>query len=134
MNKNLQEIIRNSTFEVMDGFYVYAKVAKRPNEKHFMVSEDKDEITVVTKQENLGDLEFVERNKENYKLIALNISVPFYAVGFLAAVSSAIAKEGMNILIIATYSKDYILVREEHFDKSIKVLSNLGFTKWTKRK
>ncbi|EKD57717.1 MAG: hypothetical protein ACD_57C00172G0002 [uncultured bacterium] len=128
MNQKLQEIIKNSTFQVQEGIYVYAKVAKKPEcDKHFMVSQDKDEITVVTKEGNLEDLDLIERNKEDYKLIALNLSVPFYAVGFLAAVSSAIAKAGMNILIVSTFSKDYILVREGHTEKAIKILNDLGF-------
>ena len=128
MDQKLQEIIKKSTFEVQDGVYIYVKVAKKPeSENHFMVANDKDEITVVTREENLKDLDLIERNKENYKLIALNVSVPFYAVGFLSAVSSAIAKAGMNILIVSTYSKDYILVSEENFGKAIKTLKNLGF-------
>ena len=128
MDKKLQQIIKTSTFEIQDGTYIYTKVAKKPkSNKYFMVSQDKDEITVVTKKENLGDLDLIEKNKDYYRLIALNVSLPFYAVGFLATVSSAIAKEGMNILIIATYSKDYIMVREEHLEKAVKALKGLGF-------
>lgn len=111
-----------------DGAYICAKVTKKPEgDKHFMVSQDKDEITVITRKENLDDLDLIEKNKDSYKLIALNVSVPFYAVGFLAAVSSAIAKQGMNLLIIATYSKDYIMVREERLEKAVEALRNLGF-------
>ena len=128
MNDELRAVIQKSTLQVQNGIYVYAKVAKKPKEnKHFMVSQDKDEITVVTREENLVDLDLIERNKENYKLIALDISVPFYAVGFLAAVSSAIANAGMNILIVSTYSKDYIMVREKHLNKAKEVLKKLGF-------
>lgn len=92
-----------------------------------MVSKDKDEITVVTKSKNLQYLDLVERNKEDYTLIALNVSVPFYSVGFLAAVSDAIAKAGMNILIISTYSKDYILVKESCKAEAVAVLKKLDF-------
>ena len=92
-----------------------------------MVSQDKDEITVVTSEENLKDLDLAERNKEDYKLIALNVSAPFYSVGFLAAVSSAIAKKGMNILIVSTYSKDYILIKKQKLQDARQVLTSLGF-------
>lgn len=127
MNKKLQEIIKNSTFRIEDGTFLYAKVAKKPKGEHFLISQDKDEITVVTKEENLGELHLIERNKETYKLIALNVSVPFYAVGFLAEISSAIARAGMNILIVSTYSKDYILVKKDNEEKAVKVLKDLGF-------
>ena len=108
--------------------YVYAKVKSIPEGKnHFMVSQDSDEITVVTREENLKDLDLIERNKDNYSLIALNVSVPFYAVGFLATVSGAIAKAEMNILIISTYSKDYIMVRKDKLEQAKQVLLSLGF-------
>jgi len=128
MNKDLQEVIRQSSFEVQKGRFVYAKVKTVPDlGKHFMISRDKDEITVVTEEKNLSELDLIEKNKDFYKLISLNVSVPFYSVGFLATVSGAIAQAGMNILIVSTYSKDYILVREDKLQKAEEVLLSLGF-------
>lgn len=127
---DINKIIQNSTYKIAEGIFIYAKVKEMPqNGGHFMVSKDTDEITVVTEEKNLGGLEIVERNKENYKLIALNVSTPFYAVGFLATVTSAIAKEGMNVLVVSTYSKDYILVKEENILKTEEILLKLGFKK-----
>lgn len=127
MDPKLQEIIRSSTFEIQAGIYIYCKVTQKPSGDHFLISQDKDEITVVTTANKLKDLNLIERNKENYKLIALNVSVPFYSVGFLATVSGAIAKEGMNILIVSTYSKDYILVKEHNLTRAKVALIKLGF-------
>ena len=130
MNNDIKKIIKASNFEIMQGIYIYAKVAEVPDavEKYFMVSCDHDEITVITEQENFGNLKVLERNKDDYALIALNVSIPFYPVGFLATVSGAIAKEGMNILIVSTYSKDYIMVKKDCADKAESVLLKLGFT------
>ena len=130
MNDDLKKIIENSSFVVHEGKFVYTKVKTVPTiDKHLLVSKDADEITVVTKEENLSDLDIIERNKDDYCLIELRVSVPFYSVGFLATVSSTVAKEGMNILIISTYSKDYIMVRVEHTEKATQALINLGFSK-----
>lgn len=127
----IEDIIKQSSFLIHEGRFVYAKVHSIPFiEKHFMVSKDQDEMTVVTKEENLEELDLIEKNKDYYKLIELKVSVPFYAVGFLAKVSDAIASEGMNILIVSTYSKDYIMVRVEHEEKTIKTLVSLGFIKY----
>lgn len=128
MFKGIDEIIKQSSFVVHDGRYVYAKVSKAPSvDNHFLVSKDKDEITVVTREDNLRELDLIEKNKDFYCLIELKVSVPFYSVGFLATVSDAFAKEGMNILIVSTYSKDYIMVREDRIGKAKKVLLSLGF-------
>lgn len=127
MNDELKQIIRQSSFEVQDGVYVYAKVSSKPTTNHFLITQDKDEITVVTTEDKLSELNLIERNKDNYKLIALNVSVPFYSVGFLATVSEAIANKNMNILIVSTYSKDYIMVKEDKLEKAKEVLLSLGF-------
>ncbi len=128
MNQDINEIIKQSTFEVQDGIFAYTKVKSLPEAgNHFLVSQDKDEITVVTLAENLKDLDLIERNKESYKLIALNVSVPFYAIGFLSTVSSTIAKMGINILIVSTYSKDYILIKKEKLEDACQALIDLGF-------
>jgi hypothetical protein len=127
MSKKLEKIIRQSSFEVVEGAFIYAKVFAYPREdNHFMVSKDNDEITVVTKAENLGKLRLVEKNKETYALIALHVSIPFYSVGFLAAVSRAIANQGMDILIISTYSKDYVLVKKSELGEARSALKKLG--------
>jgi hypothetical protein len=119
----------------MEGNFIYAKAAAYPSgEDHFMVAKDKDEITVVTKAENAGRLSLIEKNKEIYALIALHVSVPFYSVGFLAAVSKAIADRGINILIVSTYSKDYVLVKKAELETAKIALSESGFKETSGRK
>lgn len=124
----IQEILTETTFKQVPGEYIYAKLSKGPDNPNsfFMMSFDKDEVTVVTKAENYQNLNAVERNKDNYALFELCVTVPFYAVGFLASVTSAIAAKGMNVLVVSTYSKDYILVRTEHTDLAKETLRELG--------
>src|SRR5437667_9431774 len=109
MSNELQEIIKQSTFTVEEGRFIYVKVSEITEiSKHFMVTIDKDEITIVTKEQNFVELKTLERNKDNWSLIALNVSIPFYCVGFLAAVSGELAKAGMDIMVVSTFSKDYV--------------------------
>lgn len=126
-SEETQKIISNSTFEIQPGIYVYAMVHSMPeSDEHFLVSKDDDEITVVTKAEYVKKLKLIERNKDDYCLIALNVSVPFYSVGFLATVSTAFAEKGHNILIVSTYSKDYVMVRNDLRKDAEKILLSLG--------
>lgn len=130
MIDDLKKIIESSSFVLHDGRFIYAKVKTAPPiDEHFMVSKDQDEITVVTKEENLEKLDLIEKNKDYYQLVELKVSVPFYSVGFLATVANIIAERGMNILIISTYSKDYIMVRVEFIEKAQQALLDLGFKK-----
>jgi hypothetical protein len=130
MTDDLKKIIDSSTFTLHDGRYIVAKVKTAPPiDDHFMVSKDQDEITVVTREENLSKLDLIEKNKDFYVALELKVSLPFYAVGFLAAVTNAIGSRGMNNLVISTYSKDYLFVRVEHLEKATQALLDLGFKK-----
>jgi hypothetical protein len=125
---DIKKIIETSTFETQPGKFVYAKARNAPAAgKHFLVAKDRDEVTVVTREESLAGLDVIEKNKDDWALIALNVSAPFYSVGFLATVTSAIAKQGMNALVVSTYSKDYVLVRHDLLGKAEKTLLELGF-------
>ena len=124
---DLQEAIPKSIATVMRDTYVYVKtdiVEKTDN--HFMVSKDKDEITVITKKENIKNLKVLELVGD-YKLIEFRPAVPFQTVGFLAKIAEVIANQGMNILIVSTFSKDYIMIKEQFCEKGLTALKNIGF-------
>lgn len=124
---DLKEAIPKSIATVMNGTYVYVKIDKVENSDiHFMVSKDKDEITVVTKKENIKDLNVLELVGD-YKLIEFKPAVPFQTVGFLAKIAEVIANQGMNILIVSTFSKDYIMIKEEELEKGLQALKDTGF-------
>jgi len=126
--KNALDEIAQSNFEIQPGRYVYAKVAAvSADDSHFLISRDADEITVVTTEDRLGSLQLIERNKDLYKLIALNVSVPFYSVGFIATVCDALASAGLNVLVVSTFSRDYIMVRVDLIERATAILLSLGF-------
>jgi len=127
MTDELKKIVASSTFTLQSGRFIVAKVKTAPTiDDHFMVSKDNDETTVVTKEENLGSLDLIEKNKDFYVAFELKISLPFYATGFLGAVTGAMGDGGMNNLVISTFSKDYLFVREEHLEKATQALLDLG--------
>jgi len=125
---DLKEILAQTVFRQIPGNYIYAKLKSVPDNprEHFLVSFDEDEVTVVTKVENYEKLKAVERNKDQYALIELRVSIPFYSVGFLASVSTAIASKSMNVLIVSTYSKDYILIKTDKTHLAKESLEELG--------
>lgn len=124
----LDEVIKTSTVIVRPGRYAYLKLEKPlPLDGYFMVSRDEDEITVVTREENLKDIEYSEAVKW-FKLLEIRVSLPFLAKGFLAAVTKSIADRGLNILIVSTFSKDYAIVREENLAEAVDALRKRGFS------
>ena len=130
IDKKLQEVIDCSWFTIDEGTYAYTKVTEIINvKKHLIITQDSDETTVVTDIKNLNDLGDYERNAENWKLINIRCGNPFYCVGFLAAISSQTALNGLDITMTSTYTNDYIMCKEEELEKCTGLLISLGFSK-----
>jgi hypothetical protein len=48
-------------------------------------------------------------------------------IGILSAISKVLAENGIGIFAIYTFDTDYILVKEENFQRSIDALSDSGY-------
>ncbi len=120
-------MFKKSTFNISEKKYVYAKVKSVSSlSNHLLVAQDEDEITVVTEEDNLSSLDAIEKNNNPWKLVSLNLDTPFMA-GTLATINSACAKNGLNNLIVSTFSKDYIIVKNSQVKQIKVVLNKLGF-------
>ena len=119
--------IKASKIIVRPGRYAYLKAQEAVDlGKHFFVSQDEDEVTVVTEEEYVKEVSFSDR-VEWFKLLEIRVSKPFLVKGFLAAISKTVADADLNVLIISTFSKDYVLLREESVEEGLKALEGLGF-------
>jgi hypothetical protein len=126
MPQNLDAIINDSIIKVKPERYAYLKCNSLPGNTHFMVSQDEDEVTVVTTEHRIKDVDYIEETKW-FKLLEINVSMPFIAKGFLAAVTRCVAAKNLNVLIVSTYSKDYALVKEEALPIAMEALKQRGF-------
>lgn len=48
-------------------------------------------------------------------------------MGILSAVCGLLAEKRISIFALSTYDTDYILVKEENFDRAIEILKNAGY-------
>ena len=51
----------------------------------------------------------------------------FSLIGILSRISSLLAENKIGIFAVSTYNTDYILTKEENFNKSIKILESNGY-------
>ena len=58
-----------------------------------------------------------------FRVISFDLDLPDDLVGFLAVASRALADAGVPILAICGYTKDHILVREEHLERALAALA-----------
>ena len=52
----------------------------------------------------------------------------FSLIGILAKLSGILAEHKIVIFAVSTYNTDYILVKEENFDRAMTVLADEGYT------
>ena len=123
---SLEEVIAASRVVVHAGRYAYLKAREPGLGDHFLVARDSDEVTVVTEERNVASTEHDDAVKW-FTLIEIRVSLPFVAKGFLARVTRTMADEDLNVLVVSTYSKDYILVREEGRETAVAALERAGF-------
>ena len=51
----------------------------------------------------------------------------FSLIGILAGISSVLAENKIGLFAVSTYNTDYILTKEEHFERALDVLRNAGY-------
>ena len=123
---NLQEVIESSEIVMHPGRYAYLRCAARLAGDHFLVAQDSDEVTVVTEESRVSEVAHSDSTR-CFKVLEDRVSRPFTATGFLAKITQTVAEQGLNVLVVSTYSKDYILIREESADVVIDALKHVGF-------
>ena len=90
---------------------------------------DKDEVTLMIEDEDFE--EFKKRLLDHevsdvrYRLITFDIELEPTLIGFMAHISTALAKANISLMPFAAYSRDHIFVNEVDFDKAITILENL---------
>lgn len=73
----------------------------------------------------------VER-EDGWKAFRIEGILDFSLIGILAKISSCLAEKGVGMFAISTFNTDYILTKTENFDRSIKILAEVGYTIITK--
>ena len=51
----------------------------------------------------------------------------FSLVGILSGISGILAAQGIGIFAVSTFNTDYILVKEENFDRALDILAAEGY-------
>jgi len=90
----------------------------------YTVSQTADELSVVC-EEDLVQEEI--RKSVGWKLLKINAELDLSLTGITAQFSTALAKAGVNLSVIATYNTDYILVEDAKLTIAVQALRGAGF-------
>ncbi len=124
---DLHRVIRSTHMCIASERFAYLRVKRLPDPvDHLMCFSCGDDKTVVTRESRIHDSDH-SAIEAWFRLIEFRIPTPFETPGFLAAIASALAGEGINLLIISTFPHDYVLVRDRELKRATAALQSLGF-------
>lgn len=84
-----------------------------------------DELSIVCPQSAVPDDIQCERG---WRCVRVAGAVPFSVVGVLASLVTPLAEAGISVFTISTFDTDYLLVKEEAFEKALGALRRAGHT------
>ena len=125
----LRKTINSSHFVLHPQRYTVLQVQECLNpQPHFLVTHEAEEVSVITTEDKLHILTSqILKQQRWFCLLEFKMSTPFETPGFLAAIASKLASRQLNILLVSTFSKDWLLLREEDLETGLNSLHELGF-------
>ena len=92
----------------------------------YFIGRTDEEISLVCKTED-APAETAERD-DGWKGFRIQGTLNFSLIGILSKLSGILAEHKIGIFAVSTYNTDYILVKEENFDRALNVLASEGYS------
>jgi len=111
---------------VVDGRYAVARLGANdpippwPRGKFVSVTRTPDELSIVCDEDAVpADV----RAERGWRCLVAEGPIPFEMTGVAAAITTALANDGISVFLVSTYDTDYVLVKEESFTRACRVLA-----------
>ncbi|MBP3272356.1 MAG: ACT domain-containing protein [Ruminococcus sp.] len=92
----------------------------------YFIGRTDEEISLVCRTEDVP--ESTSAREDGWKAFRIEGVLDFSLIGILSKISGVLADSGIGIFAVSTYNTDYILVKEENFDKAVRALADKGYT------
>lgn len=133
--KNLQTLLRTMQPTLLDGSWAFVTVPNGkpvpPGLSPLMTYREPEGLSMLLDEKDLAKSHLP--HAFFCRGISLSVNSSLYAVGFLAAVSDALAKAAMSINIVSAYHRDYIFVPTGRAEEAVTLLKKLAAGTGTKR-
>ena len=89
------------------------------------VGKTDEELSLVCRTEDVP--ENTTDRDDGWKAFRIEGVLDFSLIGILSKISSVLAEARIGIFAVSTYNTDYILVKEENFDRAMEALEKAGY-------
>lgn len=132
------ELLRETKVEVAPATYVIVGVGLQDWQRlladaelspradaPFMILRDAHEVTMVIEEDDWRRMRHAvrdARSEAGYRLVTLDIELPWTTVGYLARVTELLAAAGISVGAISSFSRDHLLIRQQDLGSALRVL------------
>ena len=88
------------------------------------ITKTEDEISIVAVS---GTLEYFEKKEDCWKVFKISGILDFNMIGIISKISTILANQGISIFVISTYNTDYMLIKKDKLEKTIKILEQNSY-------
>ncbi|MBU1205612.1 MAG: ACT domain-containing protein [Proteobacteria bacterium] len=89
----------------------------------YSITRTAEELSVVCPQTDVP--EGIKKD-EGWRCLKVEGPLDFSATGILASLTMPLAKEEISVFAVSTYNTDYLLVKAQHLEKAVQILSQNG--------
>ena len=136
---SVDELLRETKIQVAPATYVvigvehpdWQRLLENPelsprSDAPFMIMRDAHEVTLVIEEDDWLRIRHAVRDAQverNYRLLTLDIKLPWTTVGYLARVTEILAAEKVSVGVMSSFSRDHLLIKQDDLGKALRALS-----------
>lgn len=125
--KNLEILLSSMTGTLVDDVFVFVTLKDKPlpaNIRPRLMFEEEEGTTYILRKQD-AEAEGIAYEFPS-RMITLNIHSSLEAVGFMARIATALAKENMGVNPVAAFFHDHIFVPDGREQDALRVLSEIS--------
>jgi hypothetical protein len=91
----------------------------------FMIFRDSWEVTLVIEEPDWQRIRHAARDakvESGYRLVTLDIELPWSTVGYFARVTEILAAAGISVGALSGFSRDHLLIKQDDLGNALRVL------------
>jgi len=135
---SIHELLRETRIQVAPATYVviglrhqdWQRLLESPElspraDAPFMILRDAHEVTLVIEEEDWRRIRHAARDartEAGYRLVTLDIELPWSTVGYLARVTEILAAAGISVGALSSFSRDHLLIKQDDLGNALRVL------------
>ena len=92
----------------------------------YFIGKTDEELSLVCRTQDVPRA--VIARDDGWRAFRIQGVLDFSLIGILSQISSVLAENKIGLFAVSTYNTDYILVKQEHFDRALSVLTEEGYS------